>query len=679
MFEGDFIDDADFFAPPLTDEEIAVLIASDPEPPDPELVAASQRERVAKLLAAGQSAPMDDVLAGQLGGLDPATLDQEQRLALTVGLQRVANRTDALRGRVVAAFTADAVAVFDLHPRAVAAADVGAALALGRGAADTLVETSVALADRLADTDVVARRGDLSWDKATTLATQTATLTDQQASQVEAQVLPAAVKRTPAQHRDAVRRAVDRIDPDGADDRRRQAEKDVALIRTHHGDGIGELFARMPSEQLDTVWTGADAWARRATADGDPRTLDQLRVAALVAWAESFLTHGDPTYCDTYGQPSLPDEEGPTDDGPNDNGSDGAGPRAGPPRRHGRPVRVGVIWDLTSLLGLTRHCGELLDSGATLPPDAMTELLARGVRIRRMLIDPDSGELVDLTPRTWRLPSPEESSGHGPPVTLGVILDTRLHTALTTGDLTDLDQTTVELVQQISVALDAAHPALRELVAYPVTADTLDDHPHAETPTPALAEFVALRDRHPTTPPAATCRSERRRGGDVWRCSERGTSERCAASRKATSERPHRRHPPVAHPQNPRHLDRPPPRPRLAMDQPHRSHLHHPALRLPPRPVGQPAGAGFRATSVVGSLDPEADLHLHLEVRDLAIGDVAADRRHLEPVEVAHRLRCARDTVADRLVHAVRAGAHDLGDAICVVGHWSSLSCVGTR
>ena len=564
MFECDLVDDAGFFAPPRTDEEIARLIAGDPEPPDPDEVAASRRERVAELLAAGQSAPVDGVLVGHLDALDPAELDQEQRLALVVGQQRAANHAQAMRGRAVAAFAADTTAVFDLHPRAVAAGDVGSALALGRGAADSLVDTSVALADRLPDTAAAAQRGDLSWDKATTLAGQTAMLTDDQTRTVEERVLAKAPGRTPARHRDAVRRAVDRVDPDGADERRRQAKKDVALIRTHHGDGIGELFARMPSEQLDTVWTGAEAWARRAKAAGDPRTVDQLRVGALFAWAESFLTHGDPTYCDQHCQPTLtdapcdegPDGDEPVNDGPDDDRPDSDGPhddgpapgpgdthadtenetepkpqaepeskpeaqsetetetetgtenasRSGAPRRHGRPVRVGVIWDLTSLLGLTRHCGELLDSGATLPPGAMRDLIARGVRVRRMLIRPDDGELVDLTPRTWKLPgaAPPDvrGPGHGPPVTLGVILDTRLHTALTTGDRTDLDEDTVASAHAINAALDAAHPALRVLVDYPITAESLDEKPHAETPKPALAEFVALRDRHPTNPTA---------------------------------------------------------------------------------------------------------------------------------------------------------------------------------
>src|SRR4051794_30974155 len=54
---------------------------------------------------------------------------------------------------------------------------------------------------------------------------------------------------------------------------------------------------------------------------------------------------------------------------------------------------------------------------------------------------------------------------------------------------------------------------------------------------------------------------------------------------------------------------------------------------------GEPRSGSRANSSVVGALDAEADLHLNLEVRDLTVGDVAADRRHLEPVEAAYRLR----------------------------------------
>src|SRR5436305_5100806 len=93
-----------------------------------------------------------------------------------------------------------------------------------------------------------------------------------------------------------------------------------------------------------------------------------------------------------------------------------------------------------------------------------------------------------------------------------------------------------------------------------------------------------------------------------------------------------------------------------------------PGAQQPAHPQGPGDGSG-----VVG-LDSEADLHLHLEVRDLAVSDVAADRANLEPVEVAHGLGRARDAVADRLVHAFAAGSDDLGDAIRLVSHGMSPS-----
>src|SRR5947208_14964923 len=109
-------------------------------------------------------------------------------------------------------------------------------------------------------------------------------------------------------------------------------------MRRHYGDGMGELFARMASEQLDTVWTAADYWARARKADGDPRTLDQLRVAALVQWAQSYLHHGDPAYCDRWCTPQSHNapvdntgnhSDGNTDEDPDDGPHDDDGPDDG--------------------------------------------------------------------------------------------------------------------------------------------------------------------------------------------------------------------------------------------------------------------------------------------------------------------------------------------------------------
>jgi hypothetical protein len=538
-----YVDDLD--APPLTDAEIAELIAGDPEPWDDSRAEAARQERITAVLAAGQTAPVTDLLIGQLSDLDPDRLDQDQRVALTKCWQRVRNHVDARLGQTVAAVARNAEPVLGTHPLAEATSEIGAALALGAGAAGTLVSTSVLLTDRLPATLAAGLRGDVSWDKAAKLAQRTAALPVELARKVEDRVLPFAPGRTPARHDDAVRRCIERLDPDGADARRKQAKRDVAFLRSHHGDGIGELFARMPSEQVEMIWTAADASARAAKAAGDQRTLDELRIAALVGWAESYLTHGDPTHCEKHCQPPLPtdtdepgdgqDDDGPDvgpddlgpdpdgpddDDEPDDDGPDGGGPTddqprgpapaggtavepvasAGPPRRHGRPVRLGVLWDLPALLGLTRRGGELTDSGATLPLSAMRELIDRGVRVRRMLIHPDHGELLDLTPVSWRLPGRTAPPGHGPPVQLNVLFTETIHRALVTGDSSHLDPQQTHQVEALRAALETADPVLRALVDYPITAHTLDNQPDAETPSPALAEFVTTRDRHPTNP-----------------------------------------------------------------------------------------------------------------------------------------------------------------------------------
>src|SRR4051794_39358522 len=271
-----------------------------------------------------------------------------------------------------------------ISPRDLVAAEIGPALGLGSRTATDLVDVCVALHARLPATLRAVCAGDLSWYKAVKLAELTAALSVDLARRVEEMGLAKAPGRTPARHADAGRPAVAHVDPEGVAARRKQAQRDVKLIRSHYGDGMGDLFARMASEQLDTVWTAADMWARARKADGDPRTLDQLRVASLVQWAQSFLHHGDPAYCDRWCEPgshgrpvpttndddggdgdSDPDDDGPNDDRPNDDGptagpgTESEPPASAPPTRHGRPGALHALWDLTSLLGLTGHCGEL--------------------------------------------------------------------------------------------------------------------------------------------------------------------------------------------------------------------------------------------------------------------------------------------------------------------------------
>src|SRR3954453_14768849 len=235
-----------------------------------------------EVIAAGERGDVTPALVSRLAAIDPAGLDDDARVGLAVCWSRVRNYADAMVGRTVAVQVAATSAVggprdvVRIEAERLAAGKIAAALRLGTGAAEGLVFVADALARRLSATAAAVASGAVSWAKAATLAYATASLDTPAARAVEAKGLPFAATRPPAQHRDACRRWVDRIDPDGAAERRRQARSDVRLVATHHGAGMGELFAAMPSEQLDVVWTGADLWARREKEAGDPRSLDEL-------------------------------------------------------------------------------------------------------------------------------------------------------------------------------------------------------------------------------------------------------------------------------------------------------------------------------------------------------------------------------------------------------------------
>jgi hypothetical protein len=533
---------ADDGAALLEDDRFVALTEMDPwEVPDrteaewqaltARAVAADPEQRPApspeQVIEAGIAAPVSVTTIAGLDGLSPVELeglDDFDLVDLAVGWSRAGNacqvgRVDAI-GRLLARATVQPEAWVDAPGRV--AAQVGAALRLGPVQAARLVTGVLQVTGPLSATLASARRGDIPWTHVEVLADATIGMDDDKARQVEARVLPHAAARTLSQHRAAVQRAVDRIDPDRAKDRRRRRQRDIALLRTHLGDGMAEVWAQMPSEDADVLWTAADVAARRWKAAGDPRSLDLLRVAVLVHWASTYLltgTHLDPDHPTTGTDVETVQDSARDDASAQEDDSQPTGRRdleGGIPVRHGRAVRVGLIWDLASLLGLAAHSAELLDSGATLPTDVAAGMVARGIRVRRMLIDPDTGELLDLTPTSWTLPAATPAGdvdGDGylamasaQVFTLGLIVDADLRDALVTGDITGLPPDRIALVDQIAAALDNANPAtaavLRALLAHPVTADDLDSDPDAETPSPALAEFVCVRDRHPTNPNA---------------------------------------------------------------------------------------------------------------------------------------------------------------------------------
>src|SRR3954452_17868395 len=269
---------------PLSDAEfdaaIEALVAMDPERP----------RTVAEILAEAEHGPVRAALAAELAAIDVTVLSDDQRMSVAVAAGRCVNHFEGVKLRAVGAF-AGPEPRDDVSEGAFAWSEVSGALCLGEGQARTITHNSRRLRTHLRGTLAGMLNGDVSVAKAQTLISATDSLDVQQCARVEGIVLPHAGTRNPANHTAAVGRAVRKVDPDGWKNRREQKLRDIALIRLSHGDGVADMLLRsLDSVQSEELWTACDTWAREQKAAGDPRTLDALRVHAILEWAACYMT-----------------------------------------------------------------------------------------------------------------------------------------------------------------------------------------------------------------------------------------------------------------------------------------------------------------------------------------------------------------------------------------------------
>ena len=391
MFEDRWWGDAEWDAAPVPVEPVDL-------PDDCDLQLPVDPWSVAEVLRAGEHDPV----GSDLDGLDLTVLSDDERVAVAVAAQRRVNHYEAVKLAAVACFAGPCPPAGirgELSAGAFAWSEIAAALHLGEGAARCTVTYARRLVSHLPATLAAMRVGTLSWGKARTVLDATAGMSVAQCRQVQARVLAKAEARNPGQHTQAVGRAVRAVDPDGWAWRREAKLADVAMIRFLHGDGVADILLRhLDAFQAETLWTAATTWARATKATGDPRTLDALRVAALVEWAGNYLT-GTPTVPattnrapthDDVGEDALPGEQPPT------GGELVPGPR---PTRNGQPATVNIVIGLPELTDPTGSgVATVTGSGEPLPADAVADLLTHGAGIRFALTDPD-GRLVGVSTR----------------------------------------------------------------------------------------------------------------------------------------------------------------------------------------------------------------------------------------------------------------------------------------
>ncbi|MFD2420995.1 HNH endonuclease signature motif containing protein [Amycolatopsis pigmentata] len=273
-------------------------------------------------------------------------------------VQKLMNRLQARHFEVLARFTRTA------EEPATVPQELALALAMGKQAAENQVDLAMALAIRLPRTLEAMRRGDIDGFKAMKIHEPTVILTDEQARQVDAVMATRLNGKDPAGLRRSTNLAMARIDPEAHAERcyARRAQRKVELIPSD--DGMVRLCGDLPAEVGTAAYTRIDREARRLRRRDKTKTLDQHRADV---YAELLLTDNRGVY---------------------------VGPRA----------EVYVYVDVMTWLGLDDQPAEMAGHGVI--PAWLARRIAYGDNstVRRLLTDPETGQLVSVGRNAYRPP-----------------------------------------------------------------------------------------------------------------------------------------------------------------------------------------------------------------------------------------------------------------------------------
>jgi hypothetical protein len=242
-----------------------------------------------------------------------------------------------------------------------ASAEVRWALAETRRAADGMASLAWDLAVKLPGTQALFRAGRLRQSQVVIIARESAVLDAGQARQAEDQVLGQAAGLSPGQLRAAIRRAVMRVAPKKAKDRREHGAKNARVERWAEDSGNAGLAirearpARVLAADQKITW-----WARQLAAAGAGGGMDVLRARAAL----DLLLDQDSRPAAFRG--TAPAEDG-ADHPAGPYQAPGTGPGAGGPIPAGFAGRNHLTVPLATLLGLAGRPGELPGLGPVDP------------------------------------------------------------------------------------------------------------------------------------------------------------------------------------------------------------------------------------------------------------------------------------------------------------------------
>src|SRR6059058_3461020 len=228
------------------------------------------------------------VALARLGSTDFAALSQKERVDALLVLEQHRAWLDGLQQQVLAE-----VSLGDTSEDKWIKEEVACALRLAPQTAGARLKNAEQLCTRLPATLGLLLDGRISELQARAVTEASYVLPDDRLAGYEERVLQRAPEQTLQQLRDVVRRAQHRLDPAGAEQRKRRAVADRSVRVTDAGDGMAWLTALLPAEHAHACLARIDAAARMAPRE-DERTLEQRRADVLVDAVLGGLSGGLP-------------------------------------------------------------------------------------------------------------------------------------------------------------------------------------------------------------------------------------------------------------------------------------------------------------------------------------------------------------------------------------------------
>jgi hypothetical protein len=317
-------------------------------------------------LAELAAAPVSSETLADLESYASVSLPDDEQVLFMRACQRAASHFEGLRLLSVASLSSS-VDESDTLESAGLAVEVAIALRISIGAADHEIHRARRLSGHLHQTLAATIAGDITYRHAGAMVSATNHVDDPQTlAEVETRVLARAGRKTPGELSSHALRVIASVDPDGFERRHLALRRNADVTLDPTPDAMAYLTAYLPLVDGVAIQTAIENHARAAKAASDPRTLGELRVAALVRFASGSNVPSAST-------------------------------------SHGRAVEIHVTATPDTLLGLAETPGEIPGVGPV--PASLIRAMAKDAKLRWLTIDGNTGRLLDYGRRTYRVPA----------------------------------------------------------------------------------------------------------------------------------------------------------------------------------------------------------------------------------------------------------------------------------